>query len=303
MTKAILRGLKTRHQKLGDRPVVLHTTGTGVLIDWSHNMGDHIVDDIYSDLDLDKLDSIPAQNLHRPVDLLFLEADKEGQCPRPPYMRLACFLTTTSAGYTQTVLLCPPTIFGRPEGVLFDKKLANTHSIQIPGLIRSAIERKRVGVVGSGQAIWDHVHVLDCESSAVYGSHAHLTSHPVTDLYMLLTQLLVDSPEKIAHGREGIYFAENGEHLHADLAQHLGQTLFELGAVETPEPLHLVTPEQVQSAKVRLLYLCGRSYPSLTSIPCRRRWLRTGRTRGRVRIARGSSVGRPSMALMPCGTA
>ena len=61
------------------------------------------------------------------------------------------------------MLGCPPTIFGAPEGVLFEKKLANTHSIQIPGLIRSALKRKRVGVVGQGQAIWDHVHVVDCE--------------------------------------------------------------------------------------------------------------------------------------------
>ena len=64
---------------------------------------------------------------------------------------------------------------------------------------------------------------------------------------MLLTQLLVDSPDKVAHGREGIYFAENGEHLHADLAQHLGQTLFKLGAVSTAEPVRFVTAEDVQS--------------------------------------------------------
>ena len=69
---------------------------------------------------------------------------------------------------------------------------------------------------------------------------------------MLLTQLLVDSPEKVAHGREGTYFAENGEHTHADLAKHLGEILFAFGAVETAEPLQLVTPEQMAGAKVRI---------------------------------------------------
>ena len=69
-------------------------------------------------------------------------------------------------GYTRLVLGCPPTIFGAPEGILVDKKLSNTHSIQIPGLIRSALKRKRVGVVGQGQAIWDHVHVVDCKLSS-----------------------------------------------------------------------------------------------------------------------------------------
>ena len=228
MTNAILKGLKKRHEKLNDRPIVLHTTGTGVLIDWSHKMGDHIVDDVYSDLDLAKLDAIPAENLHRPVDLLFLEADTQG--------------------YTQTVLVCPPTIFGRPSGVLFDAKLANAHSIQIPGLIRSAIARKRVGVVGSGQAVWDHVHVEDreCSSSQVLAS-TMLTRLPVADLYMLLTQRLVHDPDSVSHGREGIYFAENGEHTHADLAIHLGQTLYKLGAVSTAEPVRFVTAEDVQS--------------------------------------------------------
>ena len=103
----------------------------------------HIVDEIYSDFDLDRLEAIPPEAIHRPVDLAFLEADKQG--------------------YARTVLILPPTIFGAPRGVLFDKKLANTRSIQIPAIIRGAIERGRAGLIGNGQAIWDHVHVEDCE--------------------------------------------------------------------------------------------------------------------------------------------
>ena len=64
------------------------------------------------------------------------------------------------------MLVIPPTIFGLPEGVLFEKKLANPHSIQVPALIRGAIERKRAGLIGTGQAIWDHIHVVDRECSA-----------------------------------------------------------------------------------------------------------------------------------------
>ena len=69
----------------------------------------------------------------------------------------------------------------------------------------------------------------------------------VADLYMLLTPRLVHDPDSVSHGREGIYFAENGEHTHADLATHLGQTLFKLGAVSTAEPVRFVTAEDVQS--------------------------------------------------------
>ena len=58
---------------------------------------------------------------------------------------------------------------------IFDKKLANNHSIQIPGLIRAAIERKRVGLVGNGDAIWDHVHVVDRKlpSYSLFRTHAN----------------------------------------------------------------------------------------------------------------------------------
>ena len=32
----------------------------------------------YSDLEVDRLETIDPQALHRPVDILFLEADKQG---------------------------------------------------------------------------------------------------------------------------------------------------------------------------------------------------------------------------------
>ena len=69
---------------------------------------------------------------------------------------------------------------------------------------------------------------------------------------MLFMQHLVESPETVSHGREGYYFAENGEHTHADLAMHLGRTLFELGAVDTAEPLRFITPEQVQAGGMKV---------------------------------------------------
>ena len=67
---------------------------------------------------------------------------------------------------------------------------------------------------------------------------------------MVLFDNIMRNPDKVGHGWQGFYFAENGEHTHADLAKHLGETLFALGAVETAEPLQLVTPEQMAGAKV-----------------------------------------------------
>ena len=64
---------------------------------------------------------------------------------------------------------------------------------------------------------------------------------------MLIVTNIINSPCKLTYGREGWYFAENGEHTHADLATHLGQTLYKLGAVSTVEPVRFVTAEDVQS--------------------------------------------------------
>ena len=62
---------------------------------------------------------------------------------------------------------------------------------------------------------------------------------------MLLMQKLVDAPETVSHGREGWYFVENGEHLHFDLVTRIGQELYALGAVESPEPVSFLTEEEV----------------------------------------------------------
>ncbi|KAH9914491.1 NAD-P-binding protein [Epithele typhae] len=208
MAKAILGGMKTRHAKLGVRPFVLHTTGTGVLVDFSRKLGNLITDDIYSDLDVDKLDTIPAEALHRPVDLLFLEADKEG--------------------YMRAIQVCPPMIYGKSEGILAKKGVTNTHSLQVPALIRDALIRKRVGIIGEGQGIWDNVHVEDLAS-----------------LYGIILRRLVSSPASITHGRDGYFFAENGEHLWLDLSRRVAEALFALGAIESAELVKFETEERI----------------------------------------------------------
>ena len=47
------------------------------------------------------------------------------------------------------------------------------------------------------------------------------------------------------YGREGWYFAENGEHLHYDLIMHIAKDLFDLGALESAEPAVFKTEEEV----------------------------------------------------------
>ena len=50
-----------------------------MLIDWTYKLGDHIDGRIYSDLEVDELEKIDEQAIHRPVDVLLLEADRQGK--------------------------------------------------------------------------------------------------------------------------------------------------------------------------------------------------------------------------------
>ncbi|CDO78099.1 hypothetical protein BN946_scf184634.g5 [Trametes cinnabarina] len=76
-TKAVLAGLKDRYQKTGKPPVLIHTSGTGVLADDAEGM--HDTDVMYNDNDVEQLAKIPPEQPHREIDLLVLAADEEGE--------------------------------------------------------------------------------------------------------------------------------------------------------------------------------------------------------------------------------
>ncbi|OJA15681.1 hypothetical protein AZE42_12945, partial [Rhizopogon vesiculosus] len=74
--KAILRGLKKQHEETRKVPILIHTSGTGVLIDQA--AGNFTADKIYSDLDIPKIETLPKTQLHREVDIAVVAADEEG---------------------------------------------------------------------------------------------------------------------------------------------------------------------------------------------------------------------------------
>ncbi|KAF5371846.1 hypothetical protein D9615_009545 [Tricholomella constricta] len=115
--KAILAGLKDRFDKTGTPPSLIHTSGTGVLVDDAGGM--HSTPNIYSDLDIEKLESLPPTQPHRNVDLTLVEADNQG--------------------YVKTYVVLPGTIYGLATGPLVDLGLQNSHSQQIPALVKIAV--------------------------------------------------------------------------------------------------------------------------------------------------------------------
>lgn len=168
--KAILAGLKKRHDTTGDTPILIHTvctqipcpsirpyptnhvllfplspalqSGGAVLAD--NARGEYASDTVTSDLDLAALDALPPSAPHHAVDLLAISA--------------------STAGYARTYLVFPAAVYGKPAGALFDAGIAHKHSFVIPWLTKVFAKRGRAGLLGTGANIWPNVHIDDGES-------------------------------------------------------------------------------------------------------------------------------------------
>ncbi|KAF9220841.1 NAD(P)-binding protein [Gyrodon lividus] len=193
--EAILKGLKKRHEATGTVPVLIHTSGTGVLTDDAGGMYEY--ETIWDDMNPDQLETLPDAQLHRNVDLMVLAADKEG--------------------YARTHVVLPSTIYGFATGRLVDLGIHNPRSIQIPKIVEVSIARRRGGMVGEGLNRWPNVHIDD-----------------IGDLYIVLYDAILEG--KAGHGREGLYFGENGEHLLKDIAVKVAEALHDFGASDSREP-------------------------------------------------------------------
>jgi len=184
---------------------------SGVLADDAQ--GIFTTDTIYSDLNVDQIRSLPITRLHRPVDLTLVDADKEG--------------------YIKTYIVLPSTIYGIASGPLADAGLQNTHSQQIPTLVKLSLARGRAGMIGQGKNIWPNVHIND-----------------VTDLYILIFDLIIphdlnslDHSNKLQepnphfeHGEAGFYFGENGEHTLYEVSETIGKIMVTLGESKESTP-------------------------------------------------------------------
>jgi nucleoside-diphosphate-sugar epimerase len=213
--KAILKGLKTRHDTgtTGNVPTLIHTSGTGVLID--HAKGMFAYDTIYSDNDIEQIESIAPTQPHRNVDLEIVEADGEG--------------------YVKTYIILPSTIYGIATGKLVGIGAQHPYSQQIPTLIKASLARGQAGVVGEGKNIWPNVHIDE-----------------IADLYMILYSSIVENPAT-GHGRAGFYFGENDEHTLYEVSKAISGAMLALGKGKTLEPTPFTEEEYKRDP--RLVYL------------------------------------------------
>ncbi|KAI8908722.1 hypothetical protein DFJ77DRAFT_421712, partial [Powellomyces hirtus] len=183
--EAILKGMEAGAEGRQRKPILVHTSGTGVLLDKAR--GQTASDKIFHDSQLETYNTLPLDQPHRNVDVLVLEAGKRGKI--------------------DTVIVCPPLIYGRGTGPF------NTISQQVPLMIRGALARGKAGYIGNGANIWSNVHVQD-----------------LAEFYVLLIESLWEGKAPV--GAEGYYFCENGtEHDFRTLAQKIAEELKKQGGI------------------------------------------------------------------------
>ncbi len=159
--QAMLDGLTGNHQKF------IHTSGSSIIGDDAR--GNHLSPSVFTEDTPLVVDA--RKQARRNIDLKVLEAASKG---------------------IQTCVIIPSLIYGYGLGI-------HKNSIQVPFLVRNAIENGAVQIVGQGLNAWSNVHIED-----------------LVDLYLLAL-------EKAHAGAS--YFAENGEATFLEIAQSISARL------------------------------------------------------------------------------
>ncbi|WOO80733.1 putative protein [Vanrija pseudolonga] len=224
--QALLRGLKVRHETTGTRPIIIHTSGTGVLAD--NAKGAYAGTEIFTDAEADPTANPPLKpisdlkpaRIHRGVDLAVQAADTDG--------------------YAFSYIVIPATIYGISQTVFADKGLANAQSQQVSYVTRIGIDRKVPAQFGEGKNLWPNVEI-----------------HDVAELYALVYRQAT-APGPGDHGENGYFFGETGEYSLLQAYEAIGAQLFALGLVESPTPKPL-SDDEIDK------YIGGSQYPGSNS--------------------------------------
>ncbi|KAK6344580.1 hypothetical protein TWF718_006540 [Orbilia javanica] len=181
--EALIEGLHRSGQ--GRKKIFIHTSGTSAFATYQDgDAAGRPFDDAEDLVEILKEWDQKEQYGHRTVSLKVVELGKEKG--------------------VSTYVIVPPTIYGQTPAII--PRL----SIQLPPLIRTAIQTKKAYYIGSGDAVWSNVHITDLAS-----------------FYELIIRCALSGVAK--SGYEGIYFASNGEKSWKDVAYAVKE------AVETLE--------------------------------------------------------------------
>ena len=202
--KAIAQGLIEGHSK--ERPGYwLHLGGTGILTYFDSEVKKVFGEPdskVYNDFDgVDELTNLPSAAFHRHIDEIVLKTG------------------TDHADKVKTVIICPPTIYGRGRGPVSGR------GRQVYELTSFILKEQYCPRIGRGLSKWNHVHVYDLSA--------------LIDL--LVTTALDPSRKDDAEvwGPKGYMLAENGEHAWGQVSEAIGKEVqaqgLSKGQLETKE--------------------------------------------------------------------
>ena len=188
--KAVIEGLN----KSQGKRIFIQTSGSDKIVDDAR--GEFASEKIYSDLDIEEIRALPSSMPHHEVDTFIFE----------------------SSGAVQSIIVCPPTIYGISKGPF------NNISQQVPGLIKAFIQFGYTATIGNGSNIWNNVHVNDLAS-----------------FYLLLLEKALVGEASV--GKEGFYFCESGEHVWKDVVAKIAEELNKRKIIQQEEVGKYTTEE------------------------------------------------------------
>ncbi|KAF4955410.1 hypothetical protein FGADI_4590 [Fusarium gaditjirri] len=180
--QAFIHGLAQRKQQTGREVHYIHNSGTS-------NFGDRPVSKVYTKERVfsDKDDVYAYEKMRDGIE---------------PYHQRTADVTVFELGEelgVKTHIICSPLIYGRGTG------LFNKSSIQIPMMVRAALERGRAMYAGDGLGVWDHTHVED-----------------IAALYNLILANII-AKKNVPFGKEGFFFANHGKQSWLDIAKEIAR--------------------------------------------------------------------------------
>ncbi|KAJ7242688.1 hypothetical protein C8J57DRAFT_1367366 [Mycena rebaudengoi] len=203
--QALLIGSKKRYQSTGIPQIFINTSGAACLLDDARGMFKGKT--VYNDTNAEQLDTLDPKLPNRSADLEILKADEEG--------------------YIKSYIVVPGLVFGIAAGRFVDLGLQNPHTRLLPFMIRLLLALGEGATVGDGKNVWPCVEI-----------------HELGDLYVKLYDAIAED-QHIGHGRQGLYFATNGEFSMYDIAKETSTALaaFDKAKSAPPRPF---TEEELQ---------------------------------------------------------
>ncbi|KAG0033016.1 hypothetical protein BGZ81_009573 [Podila clonocystis] len=208
--KAILKGLSEPRQKGGRaRPILIHTSGTGVLTDSA--FGYYASEDIYYDNDVQKLSTLGIEQLHRVMDLEML--------------------SPSLVGRVDIYIVAPPMIYGYGTGPV------NKNTIQIPRLVKASLKTGQAVQVGEGLNVWNKVHVRDLSRFYILLLKRSLQEPQIVGREV---DNQGNTLPELPKNQDAYWFVEDGEFTWGSIAQSVAREFVRLGINDSGKVLSIL---------------------------------------------------------------